>query len=145
VCFDYTISFSTSDSYTLTTDSTCGNPTTVTNGNTIKLKAGDTITIGANGTKSEIPVGTTYTIAKSGTDEYTTTIDGTEQTSTGTKTMVATNAPTYNTANKTTIDEKLNSAVDTGATMNVAIYILLALAGAAGVYYVARKKLANKA
>ena len=145
VCFDYTISFSTSDSYTLTTDSTCSNPTTVTSGNTIKLKAGDTITIGANGTKSEIPVGTTYTIAKSGTDEYTTTIDGTEQTSTGTKTMVATNAPTYNTANKTTIDEKLNSAVDTGATMNIAIYILLALAGAAGVYYVARKKLANKA
>ncbi|MCR5573001.1 MAG: hypothetical protein K6F57_04505 [Candidatus Saccharibacteria bacterium] len=144
-CFDYTITFSTSDSYTLNTESDCDNPDKVANNSTIKLKHGDTATIGINNTVSEIPVGTTYTISKSGTDEYTTTIDGTEQTSTGTKTMVATNAPAYNTANKTAIDEKFNSAVDTGATMNIAIYILLALAGAAGVYYVARKKLANKA
>jgi hypothetical protein len=59
--------------------------------------------------------------------------------------MVATDAPTFNAANKTAIDEKLDSTVDTGIAMNIAIYILLALAGAAGVYYAARKKLANKA
>ena len=94
---------------------------------------------------SQIPVGTTYSFARVGSDAYTTSMDGVEQTGTGTKTMVATNASTYNTANKTAINEKLDSTVDTGATMNMAIYILLALAGIAGVYYVARKKLASKA
>ncbi len=67
-------------------------------------------------------------------------MDGVEQTSTGTKTMVATDAPTFNTANKTAIDEKLDSTVDTGIAMNIAIYILLALAGAVGVYYVGHRK-----
>ncbi|MCR4753864.1 MAG: hypothetical protein K5837_05660, partial [Candidatus Saccharibacteria bacterium] len=145
-CFDYTITFSTSDSYTLNTESDCDNPAKVANNSTIKLKHGDTATIGINNTVSEIPVGTTYSIAKSGdANGYTTTIDGAQKTSTGNKTMVATGASTYNSANKTTIDEGLDSTVDTGITMSIAIYALLALAGAAGVYYVSRKKLEKKA
>ncbi len=139
-CFDYTLSLGTSDSYTLTTTSTCGNSATVSNGSTIKLKANDTITIGLNGTTSEIPVGTTYTITKADTtDGYTTTIDGTERT-TISKTMVATNDANFNTANKTSINEALESAVDTGVFMNLAIYILLAMAGIAGVAYAVVKK-----
>ena len=122
------------------TTSTCGNSATVSNGSTIKLKANDTITIGLNGTTSEIPVGTTYTITKADTtDGYTTTIDGTERT-TISKTMVATNDANFNTANKTSINEALESAVDTGVFMNLAIYILLAMAGIAGVAYAVVKK-----
>ncbi len=140
-CFDYTVTFDTTDSYKVTTNSTCGNGETVANGGTIKLKHGDTVTIGLDGTNSEIPVGTNYSIAKADTtDGYTTTMDGTAQTSTGTKTMVATDASTFNAANKTTIDEKLESTVDTNAVVNTTIYILLTMAGAAGLYYVATKK-----
>ena len=67
-------------------------------------------------------------------------MDGVEQTSTGTKTMVATGAPTFNTANVTAINENRESAVDTNAVVNTTIYILLTMAGAAGLYYVATKK-----
>jgi hypothetical protein len=42
-------------------------------------------------------------------------------------------------------DEKLDSTVDTGIAMNIAIYILLALAGAAGIYYVGHRKADNEA
>ena len=145
ICFSYTFAASTNDSYVLSTESTCENNDTIKNGDVIKLKHQDTATIGLVRAGSQIPVGTTYSFTKVGSDAYTTSMDGVEQTSTGTKTMVATDAPTYNTANKTAINERLDSTVDTGAVMNIAIYILLALAGAAGVYYVARKKLANKA
>ena len=69
----------------------------------------------------------------------TTSIDGTART-TISKTMVATDAPTYNTANKTAIDEHLESSVDTNAVINKTIYILLAIAGIAGVAYIAYKK-----
>lgn len=145
-CFDYTVNFNTADEYKLTTTSTCTNDGKVGNGDTIRLKAGDTITIGLNETAAEIPVGTTYSIVKSDTEDgYTTTIDGAEQTSSGNKTMVTTNAPTYKTANITTIDEYLNEAVDTGTIINVSIYILLALAGAAGVTYAVRKMSSKKA
>lgn len=140
-CFDYTVTFNTTDSYKVTTASECENSGTVANGGTIKLKHGDTVTIGLDGTNSQIPVGTNYSIAKADTsDGYTTSMDGTEQTSTGTKTMVATGAPTFNTANVTAIDENRESAVDTNAVVNTTIYILLTMAGAAGLYYVATKK-----
>ena len=109
----------------------------------IKLKHQDTATIGLVRAGSQIPVGTTYSFTRVGSDAYTTSMDGVEQTSTGTKTMVATDAPTFNAANKTAIDEKLDSTVDTGIAMNIAIYILLALAGAAGVYYVGHRKADN--
>ena len=140
-CFDYTVTFNTTDSYKVTTASECENSGTVANGGTIKLKHGDTVTIGLDGTNSEIPVGTNYSIAKADTsDGYTTSMDGVEQTSTGTKTMVATGAPTFNTANVTAIDENRESAVDTNAVVNTTIYILLTMAGAAGLYCVATKK-----
>ena len=144
-CFSYTFTVSTSDSYILDTESTCSNPDTIGNNGTISLKHGDTATIGLVRAGSQIPVGTTYSFAKSGTDEYTTSMDGVEQTSTGTKTMVAVGASNYNTNNKTAINEQLGSTVDTNAFMNIAIYILLVLAGVAGVTYIVRKKLAEKA
>ena len=140
-CFDYKLSFSTPDSYVVNTDSTCGNPSEVANGDTIKLKANDTVTIGINGTNSQIPVGTVYSITKDDTtDGYTSTIDGVEQNTSGEKTSVAINNPTYNTSNKTTIDEHLDLAVNSGVVMNIAIYVILAIAGVVGIYYATRKK-----
>ena len=139
-CFSYTFAASTNDSYVLSTESTCGNGDTIKNGDVIKLKHQDTATIGLVRAGSQIPVGTTYSFTKVGNDAYTTSMDGVERTSTGTKTMVATDASTFNAANKTAIDEKLDSTVDTGIAMNIAIYILLALAGVAGIYYVGHRK-----
>ena len=145
-CFSYTFNVSTSDSYVLDTESTCSNSDTIKNGDTIKLKHQDTAIIGLVRAGSQIPVGTTYSFVRSDSDTtYTTKMDGVEQTSTGTKTMVATGDSTYNTNNKTTINEHLESAVDTNMFMNITIYILLILAGAAGVTYTVRKKLAKKA
>ena len=138
-CFNYTFSVGTSDSYILSTESTCTNSGTIGNGGTISLKHGDTATIGLVRAGSQIPVGTTYGFTRTGTDDYTTSIDGTART-TISKTMVATDAPTYNTANKTAIDEHLESSVDTNAVINTTIYILLAIAGIAGVAYIAYKK-----
>ena len=144
-CFSYTFAASTNDSYALSTESTCDNGGTIKNGDVIKLKHQDTATIGLVRAGSQIPVGTTYSFTRVGSDAYTTSMDGVEQTSTGTKTMVATDAPTFNAANKTAIDEKLDSTVDTGIAMNIAIYILLALAGVAGIYYVGHRKADNEA
>lgn len=140
-CFDYRINFTgTTDSYAVSTSSTCGNASTVSNGDTIKLKAGDTVTIGVNGTNSQIPVGTAYTITKTDTtDGYTVSMDG-NQVSNVSKTMVATNNSSFNTANKTTIDEYKNATVVTNAFMNISIYVLLAIAGGVGIYFVAKKK-----
>lgn len=138
-CFEYTFSVNTTDSYTLTTESTCTNSSTIANGGTISLKHGDTATIGLVGTTSQIPVGTTYGFTKSGTDEYTTSIDGTART-TISKTMVATNASNYSTNNTTAIDEHLESSVDTNAFINMTIYILLALAGISGIAFFVYKK-----
>ena len=140
MCFSYTFAASTNDSYVLSTESTCENNDTIKNGDVIKLKHQDTATIGLVRAGSQIPVGTTYSFTKVGSDAYTTSMDGVEQTSTGTKTMVATNDANFNTANKTSINEALESAVDTGVFMNLAIYILLAIAGIAGVAYAVGKK-----
>ena len=144
-CFEYRLTFNTSDSYVVSTESTCENPDSVSNNSIIKLKHNDTMTIGLVRAGSQIPVGTNYSIAKVDTsDGYTTKMDGATHTSIS-KTMAATGTDAYNTANKTNITEELSSTVDTGAVMNIAIYVLLALAGAVGVYYVARKKSAKKA
>ena len=98
------------------------------------------------GNNSQIPVGTTYFFTKADAAEgYTTTIDGVEQASSGTKTMVAVGDSDYDTNNETTINSYLNSEVDTNAFMGIAIYILLILAGTAGVAYFVRKKIAKKA
>ena len=145
-CFEYTFAVSTSDSYTLDTSSTCTNSSTIKNGDTIRLKHNDTATIGLVGNNSQIPVGTTYSFTKADAAEgYTTTIDGVEQASSGTKTMVAVGDSDYDTNNETTINSYLNSEVDTNAFMGIAIYILLILAGTAGVAYFVRKKIAKKA
>ena len=143
-CFSYTFAVNTSDSYVLSTESTCTNSDTIGDGDTISLKHGDTATIGLVRAGSQIPVGSVYSLTKSGTDDYTTSMDSVERT-TVQKTMVATDHANYNTANKTAINEALSQAVDTGAFVNMAIYILIALAGAVGIYYVLRKKADKKA
>ena len=144
-CFEYELTFNTTDTYVLSTSSTCSNPATVGNGSIISLKHGDTVTIGLNGTNSQIPVGTNYSVTKvDPSDGYTTSMDGTQRTDIS-KTMVATNASNFNTANVTSIDEHLDSTVPTNAFMNMAIYILLALVGIAGITYVAKRKSSHKA
>ena len=139
-CFEYRLTFSTSDSYVLSTESTCSNPDSVGNGDTIKLKHNDTAVIGLVRAGSQIPVGTEYSINKVDTsDGYTTSMDGTTRTAIS-KTMVATGASNYNTANVTAINEHRDSSVDTNAFMNIAIYVLLAIAGAIGLGYIIRRK-----
>ena len=139
-CFEYRLSFNTSDSYVLSTESTCSNSEKVGNGDVIRLKHNDNATIGLVRAGSQIPVGTNYSITKVNTgDGYTTSMDGSERT-TISKTMVATDASNFNTANATAINEHLDSAVDTNALMNITIYILLAIAGALGITYIINRK-----
>lgn len=141
-CFEYSLTFNTHDNYIVSTESTCTNSDTVSNGSVIRLKHGDTMTIGLVRAGSQIPVGTNYSITKVSKDGYTTSIDSVERT-TISKTMVATNNSNYNTANKTAINEHLQSSVDTGVVMNTTVYILLAIAGIGGAYY-ATKKISRK-
>jgi len=142
-CFDYTLTLSTADEYTVSTTSECTNASKVGNGDTISLKKDDTITIGLNGTSSEIPVGTTFSVAKKDGADYaghTTSFDGTAGNGSTTKTMVATNNSSFNTSNKVAIDEHKESVTPTGAFMNISIYILLAIAGGIGIYFAVKKK-----
>ncbi len=149
-CFEYTFNIggNPNNSYSFVTDSECTNNSIVYNGQSIWLKAGDTATIGVNvsePTKSEIPIGLNYGFTKvDTTDGYTVSMDGVERT-TISKTGVKTTDSTYNTANKTTINEHLDSTVPTTVFRNIAIYILLAIAGITGAYFATKKLNSKKA
>ena len=149
-CFEYVFNINDdpSDSYSLVTESTCSNSSTVSNGQSVWLKSGDSATIGVNSsqpTKSEIPIGLTYGFTKKDTtDGYTSSMDGTERT-TISKTAVKVGDTNYNTSNKTTIDEHLDATVPTTVFRNIIIYILLAVAGTIGAYFAIKKLNSKKA
>lgn len=143
-CFKYTIDFelpdyAASDAYTVNTTSTCDNPSSVTSGGYVSLKAGDSVTIGLSGTSSQIPNGTAYSISKTEQDDYTVSYDGVEEDSVRKTTAMPTD-PAYQTENKTTINEELNSAVNTDGFISIAIYVVLAIAGGIGVFFAIKKK-----
>ncbi len=107
----------------------------------VYAKHGETIVIGRNGTTSEIPVGTTYSIVESNNTGYTTAFQiGTPPIvntgdSTGTQTLSTTAAENvvayYNTKNGTPI---------TGLFTNYLPYLIIAATSACGIFFFAKKK-----
>jgi len=143
-CFEYRLTFETTDSYAIDTKSTCENPSTISSNGIIRLKHGDTMLIGFTSDGSQIPVGIKYSITKVGTSgSAATNIDDVER-ATINKTTVPIDSPEYNIANKTSIVEIINKPVDTGAILNTSIYVLLAFVGVGGIFYATHKKSAKK-
>lgn len=105
---------------------------------TIYLKHGQSVQIGVNGTKNQIPVGVKYNITETGAATYETYIDGS---TTNTKVMpektsVATNATTFNTANKTAYVNHKEENPLTGVFLNILPFVILLTLGFVGVYYI---------
>lgn len=155
-CFQYQINLPVQtgalagDSYTINTTSTCSgtSATAVVGGssNFVYLRHGETATIGLSGSTNQMPIGVNYTIAKVGDTDYTTNFDGssTPSTTSVNKTTVAVGAPTYNAQNTTSVVHTKSTAVLTGIVTNIWFYLLLLLAGAAGVSYYAFRRNVQK-
>jgi len=110
--------------YAVSGSSNTSNPTEITAGTetTLKIKHGDTITIGLSGTTKQIPVGVDYTVAETVPEGYTTTIDG-KTVNPATKTTVEEPA-----SNATAIVNNYEAGVLTGVFFNVMPYVVIALA-----------------
>lgn len=119
-----TVDGETGDTYTVSGGSHTSNPATITAGTatTLKIKHGETITVGLSGTTKQIPVGAQYTVAETAVTGYTTTIDTVEQSSV-TKTTVETPA-----SNATAIVNNYELATLTGTFLNIMPYVVIALA-----------------
>ncbi|MCQ2571358.1 MAG: hypothetical protein MJ154_03905, partial [Candidatus Saccharibacteria bacterium] len=141
-CFEYKFAIDNSTEYNLETSSVCNNSSKIANGGSVYLRKDDVVTIGNDGTNNEIPVGSVYSFAKVGDNDYTTTWDGatTSADNSGDKTMVAIAATDYNSKNVTTVNREKNIAVNTGVVMGSIIYIILAIAGVAGLTYMVKSK-----
>ena len=107
---------------------------------TIKIKHGETVTIGRSGSINQLPVGAGYTITESaatGYDStaYTTTINGTSGTTSGAKTVSATvSSNTYafeNTAQKTT---------PTGIIIRILPFLVLIVLSAVGIVAITKSR-----
>ena len=124
--FDVTVTVpgDTGATYAVTGSSHGDNPSTIRAGTatTLKIKHGETITIGSSSGTNQIPVGASYTIAETAVQGYITTIDTVEQ-STVTKTTVQ--APA---SNATAIVNNYEAGVLTGVFLNIMPYIVIAVA-----------------
>ena len=89
---------------------------------TLKIKNGETITIGSSSGTNQIPVGVNYTVAEAAVTGYTTTIDTVEQNTT-TKTTVETPS-----GNATAIVNNYDVATLTGVFLNIMPYVVVAAA-----------------
>lgn len=157
-CFKYQINIAAQaaapagDVYKVSSTSTCaGSSANVTVGgasNFIFLKAGESATIGLNGTTNQMPLGVSYTVAKVGDTDYTTYFDGstTAGTVSANKTTVAVGAANYAAQNTTSVVNTKSTAVLTGIITNSWFYLIIVLVGAMGVsYYMVRRHAQNKA
>ncbi len=156
-CFEYKVHFSDwgggDEKYDIDWNgaSSCydnNEPTEIGEGDIIKLKHGRTATIGGMwSSSSQIPVFTTYSVEKviDPTDLYTVDFDGTVGNQSATKTVLSSDREGYDTSNFITVTESYDQDPATGVNMKVAIYAILAITGATGFYYLARKRFANKA
>lgn len=121
-----TINGNTGETYTVLGSSNQSTPSTVTSGTaaTIKIKHGETITIGlssaSNGT-NQIPIGATYSVGETAVTGYTTTIDS-ASTNPVSKTTVADPAN-----NVTEIVNHYELATLTGVFFNMMPYMIIAL------------------
>ncbi len=164
-CFSYRITFSdTETAYVLRNSRSSSDPiiracypndddvpTSIKSGDTIMVDPGTDLVIGYGYSNyvskwtDLIPIGTTYTIERvDDKTSYTTSIDGGLRTSI-TKTVVANNDGEFSSGNITTLDHNYDLDPATGVNMKVAIYAILAITGATGFYYLARKRFADKA
>ena len=148
-CFAYTIDIDNatfSGTYAIdinpTTNPCANSATTVTAGTpaTVYLKNGDTVRVGYNGGTYQLPVGVEYTITDiNGSDGYTTKMDNATKDSV-IKTTVASDAPTFGTANTTAIENNKNQDPVTGIVTNFWFYIMLLVAGIIGFFIISRRK-----
>ena len=119
-----TVPGDTGATYAVTGGSNANNPATITAGTAtvLKIKHGETITIGSSSGTNQIPVGVNYTIAETAVNGYATTIDSVEQ-STTIKTTVETPS-----SNATAIVNNYEVATLTGVFLNVMPYVVIAAA-----------------
>ena len=121
--FDVTVTVvgESGETYAVSGGSYAGNPATVSanTATVLKIKHGETITIGASSGVNQIATGVSYTVAEAAVTNYTTTIDGNEVATT-TKTTVATAAN-----NETEIVNDYDSAVLTGIFYNVMPFVAI--------------------
>jgi hypothetical protein len=148
LCFAFDVTFTgRSDlNYVFDSETDCtGNPATVSGGDTttVYIKSGDTARIGYNGGSTQIPIGADYSITETGDDsrEYETYIDNsTNDSKSISKTTVATNSENFNTANKTSYVNKKDTPAPTGVMLSILPFVLIALAGIGGAFYVAKNR-----
>ena len=147
-CFEYVIDIpatgavTTGSKFTIDTASTCtGSDDEVTAGTPAKvyLKHGDTVTVGVNNGKNQLPIGAGYTITNNAHENYTSKIDGTEQDSV-TKTTAAVDDSNFNTQNKTSIENNYDSNPITGIVTNFWFYLVLLMIGAFGVFFIIARR-----
>ncbi len=118
-----TITGATGETYTVSGGSFQNNPTTVASGTqaTIKIKHGETITIGKSGDIKQIPIGADYTVAENAETNYTTQIDAANQSSVSKETV------SNPASNHTSIVNNYELSVLTGVFFSIMPYIILAL------------------
>lgn len=149
-CFAYTVNIPVGngvvagDRFTISSNSACAqtSATSVAAGTpaTVYLKNGETVKVGDNDGSYELPVGASYTIAKTNaTDDYIEKFDGTEASS-KTKTTVAVNDSTFNANNTTAIENNKEKDPLTGIVTNYWFYLVLLIIGAFGLIVFMRKR-----
>lgn len=125
-----------SDSFKLEAPTGCGtNPTTITVGTpvTVQLKHGDTVTIGKDGTKSQLPVGIKYEItATNRLDEYTSSIDN--------QNLNTKEYTTTSTAQSSILKRRKEKDPVTGILLNIWPYVLMMLVAGTGAAIIISKK-----
>ncbi len=150
-CFDIAVNFagSATGTYTLDTASTCANnPATVaaSGSTTIHLKHGESATIGKKNDVSEILIGQQYSATESGATDYKTYIDGstTDSKTSATKTTVAQDNANFGTNNKISFVNNKEVTPRTGVMLTILPFVLIAMIGTFGAFFVARSKKASE-
>ena len=158
-CFAYTLNIptgngvSTGDTFTATTTGAEGctaNPTSIAAGDntTIYLKHNSIMTVGKNGTVTQMPIGSSFSVTlNQATSGYVASLNGTEMeagTPISITGLVAETDPDFNTKNTANIDQHNDSPVPTGVITNVVIYTAIFGIGAAGLAYFGSKRVHSK-
>ena len=110
----------------------------------IKIKSGETIRIGFDGTNKQIPVGSTYTITEVDADDYTTSVSVGSGSATNTKTTGQRTITPEGNDNVTTFVDVLSSSVATGVFNDIWPFILLGFLSITAIAFSAKKTCASK-
>ena len=145
-CFGYEIIVSEPirSGYTISSNSTCtGSSVVVNTRGVVYMKHGDTVTIGKNGSVSQMPIGTTYKVVLSDAKGYQTTYyDGVASSDrvSPEKTVVEQTASDFNSKNKLAIRNDKYADPNTGILMNLWPFVLLVALAGVGTFIVVNKK-----